>query len=158
MEKIQLKAGSFPYFFQSFYYESLNIMVRLAIADDHALMREAYTLFLTRDPRISVVASCKNGGEAILACRQLRPDVILMDINMTPTNGIEATKAIRLFSSEIKILGISTHTDKSYMTALMRAGANGYVTKNSSAEEMKKAIFLVLEGKEYLCEEIKNIL
>jgi DNA-binding NarL/FixJ family response regulator len=80
-----------------------------------------------------------------------------MDINMAPVNGIEATKAIREFSTQIKVIGISVHTDLPYLNALMLAGANGYVTKNSPAEEMIKAILLVVEGEKYFCKEIADI-
>ena len=80
-----------------------------------------------------------------------------MDINMEPVNGIEATKAIREFSSQIKIIGISVHTDLPYLNALMHAGADGYVTKNSPGEEMIKAIMLVVKGEKYFCKEIAEI-
>jgi two-component system invasion response regulator UvrY len=80
-----------------------------------------------------------------------------MDINMDPVNGVEATKAIREFSREVKIIGISVHTDLPYLNALMHAGANGYVTKNSPGEEMIRAIMLVMEGKKYFCREIAEI-
>ena len=124
-------------------------MVKVLIADDHSMVREAWALLLSRDQRLSIVATCENGEQAISLCREITPDVVLMDINMAPVNGIEATKAIRDFSTEIKIIGISVHTDLPYLNALMLAGANGYVTKNSPADEMIKAILLVVEGEKY---------
>jgi DNA-binding NarL/FixJ family response regulator len=77
-----------------------------------------------------------------------------MDINMEPVNGIEATRLIRKFNQEIKILGNSVHTDLPYVKALMESGANGYVTKNSSGAEMIQAIFEVLNGNVFYCKEI----
>jgi DNA-binding NarL/FixJ family response regulator len=121
------------------------------------MVREAWALLLSRDERLSIVATCENGEQAISLCREIIPDVVLMDINMAPVNGIEATRAIREFSTEIKIIGISVHTDLPYLNALMLAGANGYVTKNSPADEMIKAILLVLEGEKYFCKEIADI-
>ena len=132
-------------------------MVRVVIADDHKLVREAWAFLLSRDPGVSIVATCENGETAITICKELQPDVVLMEINMEPVNGIEATTAIREFSSEIKIIGISVHTDLPYLNALMQAGANGYVTKNSPGEEMIKAIMLVVEGEKYFCQEIREI-
>jgi DNA-binding NarL/FixJ family response regulator len=132
-------------------------MIRVVIVDDHNLVREAWALLLGRDPNISIVATCVNGEEGIAACKDLKPDVVLMDINMEPVNGVEATKAIREFSNDIKIIGISVHTDLPYFNALMHAGANGYVTKNSPGEEMVRAIMLVMEGKKYFCREISEI-
>lgn len=132
-------------------------MIKVVIADDHRLVREAWKQVLGRDKRLSVAAICENGYRAVEACRNLAPDVVLMDINMDPMNGIEATKTIREFSHEIKIIGISVHTDLSYIHALMQAGGNGYVTKNSSGEEMIEAIMLVMDGQQYFCREIADI-
>jgi two-component system invasion response regulator UvrY len=132
-------------------------MVKVVIADDHNMVREAWALLLSRDPRLSIVATCENGEQAVAICKEINPDVVLMDINMEPVNGIDATRAIREFSSEIKIIGISVHTDLPYLNALMLAGANGYVTKNSPGEEMIKAIMLVVKGEKYFCKEIADI-
>jgi two-component system, NarL family, invasion response regulator UvrY len=133
-------------------------MIKVVIADDHRLVREAWNLLLSRDKRLSIVAICENGDEVVEVCRSMRPNVVLMDINMEPVSGIEATKSIREFSEDIRIIGISVHTDLPYVNALMQAGANGYVTKNSSGEEMIRAIFLVMEGQQYYCKEITDII
>lgn len=132
-------------------------MIKVIIADDHTMVREAWALLLSRDPNLSIVATCENGEQVIALSKDLRPDVVLMDINMKPVNGIEATKAIRDFSGDIKIIGISVHTDLPYLNALMQAGANGYVTKNSPGEEMIKAILLVSKGEKYFCREIAEV-
>lgn len=133
-------------------------LVKIVIADDHHLVREAWTLLLSRDKRLKIVAVCDGGEQVVEACREHRPDVVLMDINMEPVNGIDATKEIRTFSKQIKIIGISVHNDLAYVNALMQAGANGYVTKNSSSEEMIRAIFETIHGREYLCKEVTDIL
>jgi len=132
-------------------------MVRVIIVDDHTLVREAWALLLSRDPNISIIATCENGEDAINMCKSMNPDVVLMDINMEPINGIDVTKVIREFSKEIKIIGISIHTDLPYVNALMQAGANGYVTKNSPGDEMIRAMLLVMEGETYICKEIAEI-
>ena len=133
-------------------------MIKVIIADDHKLVREAWNLLLSRDKRLSIIAICENGFQVIEACKTLSPDVVLMDINMEPISGIEATRAIREFTDDIRVIGISVHTDLPYVNALMQAGANGYVTKNSSGEEMVKAIMLVMDGKQYFCKEIADVL
>ena len=132
-------------------------MIKLIIVDDHLHVREAWSWVLNQVPRISVIAQCSNGQEAIEAAKRLQPDVILMDIHMTPVNGIEATRTIRQFSSHIKIIGVSVQAERSYVNEMLRNGANGYVTKNSPSTEMVAAIHEVLAGNTYLCEEVGHL-
>ncbi|MBS1601996.1 MAG: response regulator transcription factor [Bacteroidetes bacterium] len=132
-------------------------MIKLIIVDDHFHVREAWSWVLNQVPRISVIAQCSNGQEAIEAAKRLQPDVILMDIHMTPVNGIEATRTIRQFSSKIKIIGVSVQAERSYVNEMLRNGANGYVTKNSPSTEMVAAIHEVLAGNTYLCEEVGHL-
>ena len=132
-------------------------MIRIIIVDDHFHVREAWSWVLNQVPRINVIAQCANGREAIETARKLQPDVILMDINMAPVNGIEATRAIREFAPDIKIIGVSVQAERSYVNEMLRNGANGYVTKNSSSAEMITAIDEVLAGKTYLCEEVGHL-
>lgn len=129
-------------------------MVRLVIVDDHRMVREAWKRVLSRYERISVIAVCENGEQAVDAARKLQPDVMMMDITMTPVNGVDATKRIRTFNTDVKIIGVSVHSDLAHVNAIMNAGANGYVTKNSSGEEMINAIMQVMEGRNYMCKEI----
>jgi DNA-binding NarL/FixJ family response regulator len=132
--------------------------ITILIADDHTLIRETWSFILNSDPKFQVVAECGTGEEAIEKARQLHPDIVIMDINMPGINGIEATEQIKKISPESKIIGVSLHTQPTYARKMMQKGAMGYVTKNSSREEMFKAIEEVYEGKKYICEEIKNIL
>lgn len=129
-------------------------MVRLIIVDDHKLVREAWRLLLNRDPRIQVIDVCESGEKAVVAARELKPDVMLMDITMEPMNGVEATAAIREFDTAIKIIGVSVHSDLAHVNAIIGAGANGYITKNSSGEEMVSGIMEVMSGNTYVCKEI----
>jgi two-component system invasion response regulator UvrY len=129
-------------------------MVKLILVDDHLHVREAWGWVLNKDPRIEVIALCASGKEAVEAAQLLQPDVILMDIHMQPMNGIEATRAIRKFSPDVRIIAVSIQAERSYVNEMLRSGANGYVTKNSPGSEMVAAIYEVLEGKTYICEEI----
>ena len=132
-------------------------MIKLIIVDDHFHVREAWSWVLNQVPRLNVIAQCANGQEAIEAARTLQPDVILMDIHMTPVNGIEATRIIRGFAPDMKIIGVSVQAERSYVNEMLRNGANGYVTKNSPSTEMVTAIDEVLAGNIYICEEVRHL-
>ena len=132
-------------------------MIQLIIVDDHFQVREAWGWVLGQVPGISVIAQCANGQEAIEAAERLQPDIMLMDIHMNPVNGIEATRIIRESSPDIKIIGISVQVERSYVYEMLRSGANGYVTKNSSSQEMVIAIDEVLAGKTYICDEVGHL-
>jgi two-component system invasion response regulator UvrY len=132
--------------------------ISILIADDHTLVRETWSFILNTDPRFSVVAESGSGEEAVEMAKKLRPNIVIMDINLPGMNGIEATQQIRKFSPGSRILGVSLHTQPTYARKMMQKGAMGYVTKNSSREEMFKAILEIQSGKKYICDEIKNIL
>lgn len=132
--------------------------ITILIADDHTLVRETWSFILNTDPRFSVIAESGSGEEAVELARELRPNIVIMDINLPGMNGIEATQLIRKFSPGSKVLGVSLHTQPTYARKMMQKGAMGYVTKNSSREEMFKAIIEIQAGKKYICDEIKNIL
>lgn len=130
--------------------------VSILIADDHKLIRETWSYILNNDSRFEVVAECGDSEEAVEVARTKRPQIILMDINMTPISGFEATERIRKVSPASKIIGVSMHSQPAYAKKMLQMGAKGYVTKNSSKEEMIKAILEVNSGNKYICEEIKN--
>lgn len=132
--------------------------ISILIADDHTLVRETWSYILNSDERFRVVAESGSGEDAVEQAKRLRPEVVIMDINLPGMNGIEATHLIRKFSPASKILGVSLHTQPAYARKMMQKGAMGYVTKNSSREEMFRAITEVQQGRRYICEEIKNIL
>jgi two-component system invasion response regulator UvrY len=132
--------------------------ITILIADDHTLVRETWSFILNTDARFNVIAECGSGEEAVELAKQLRPNIVIMDINLPGINGIEATQQIRKFSPASKILGVSLHTQPTYARKMIQKGAMGYVTKNSSREEMFKAIIEVQNGRRYICDEIKNIL
>ena len=132
-------------------------MIKLIIADDHERIRQAWVFILSRNPEIKILAECKSGTEAILAVKKYCPDVILMDINMEPMNGIEAARIISHTCDKTKIIGMSVHAEMAYVNKMFKVGAIGYVTKNSTSEEMMTAIKFALAGKPYLCTEIREL-
>lgn len=130
--------------------------ITVLIADDHALIRDAWKMLLNADPRFHVVADSNNGTDALEKARQSRPQVVLMDINIPGINGIDIIPLLRKYVPGTKIIGVSNHTQPAYAVKMMHKGAMGYVTKTSSLKELIKAITEVLEGRKYLCEEIRN--
>src|SRR5258705_12602193 len=132
--------------------------ITLLITDDHKLIREAWSSILNSDPRFKVIAETGSGEEAVELANQLRPNIVILDINLPGMNGFETIPLIRKFSPGSKILGISLHTQPTYARKMIQKGALGYVTKNSSREEMFTAIIEIHNGRKYICDEIKNIL
>ena len=132
--------------------------ISILIADDHTLVREASSFILNADPRFKVVAEAGSGEVAVELAKQLHPDVAIVDINLPGINGIETTELIRKFSPGTKILGVSMHTQPAYVRKMIQKGAMGYLTKNSSSEEMCNAIMEIQSNRKYICDEIKNIL
>jgi two-component system invasion response regulator UvrY len=130
--------------------------IRIVIVDDHPLIRETWTLLLELDNRFIVIAQCSNGAEAIEAADELNPDIILMDINMHPVNGFEATRKIVNKNPSAKIIGMSVNNQPSYARNMLQSGAKGYITKNSTKEEMTSAITTVHNGRQFICEEVKQ--
>ena len=130
--------------------------ITILITDDQALVREAWSFILGSNPKFQVVAECSSGEEAIKKSIELRPNIVIMDINLPGMKGIEATEQIRKYSPASKIIGVSMHSEPAYVSKIMNAGALGYVTKNSHPEEMFKAISEVAADRKYICDEIKN--
>ncbi len=130
--------------------------ITVMIADDHKLIRETWSYILSNDDRFEVIAECGDSEHAVEVARDKKPQIVLMDINMMPISGFEATERIRKVSPVSKVIGVSMHSQPAYAKKMLQIGARGYVTKNSSREEMIKAILEVQEGNKYVCEEIKN--
>jgi DNA-binding NarL/FixJ family response regulator len=132
--------------------------ISILLVDDHKLIRESWSFILNSDPRFQVIGETSSGDEAIEIAKNKRPQIVLMDVNMTPLNGFDATKLVRKYSPGSKIIGISMHSMPAYARRMLQMGAMGYVTKNSSKDEMIAAIIEVNNGKKYVCDEVKNIL
>ncbi len=132
--------------------------ITILLVDDHKLIRDSWSFILNSDPRFQVIGETSAGEEAVEIAKTKRPRIVLMDVNMSPMNGFDATRQIRKFSPGSKVIGISMHTMPAYARRMLKMGAMGYVTKNSSKDEMINAIVEVNNGKKYVCEEVKNIL
>lgn len=132
-------------------------MIKIALADDHHQARDTWSFVLSTNKAFNMVAKCCNGQEAIDAAGKYLPDVFLMDINMEPVNGIEATEIITRKFPGIKIIAMSIHAEAIYVKRMLKAGAMAYVTKNSSYQEVFFAITEVFAGRKYICEEVQSL-
>jgi DNA-binding NarL/FixJ family response regulator len=132
--------------------------ITILLVDDHRLIRDSWSFILNSDSRFEVVAETSSGEDAIELAKSKKPDIVLMDVNMTPVNGFDATKQIRKFSPGSKVIGVSMHSMPAYAKRMLQLGAMGYVTKNSPKDEMITAILEVHDGRKYICDEVKNIL
>ena len=124
--------------------------VRIVLVEDHKVMREGLRMVLDREASMEVVGEADDGLEAIKLVQELRPDVVVMDVSMPGLNGLKATEALKKALPSTKVLILTRHADVSYVQRLLRAGANGYVLKQSVAEELVRAIRRVAAGQKYL--------
>ena len=130
--------------------------IRVILVDDHKMVRETWRMLLENYRGLEVIKECDSGMEAIYEAAMLDPHVILMDVNMYPMNGFEATRKILKSAPHIRIIGMSINNQPGYARNMLQLGARGYVTKNSSREEMYMAIREVMNGKTYICAEVKQ--
>lgn len=128
--------------------------IRVVIVDDHQMVREAWKMLLHDQENIQIIAECSSGIEALKHVPELDVHIVLMDINMSPVNGFEATRKLLKRVPHIKIIGVSINNHPGYARNIMQLGAKGFVTKNSPREEMIKAIQEVMKGKTYICKEM----
>lgn len=132
--------------------------ISVMLADDHTLLREGLKKLLEEDENISVVGEASDGREAIQKVESLNPDIVLMDIAMPNLNGIEALKQIKKKFPKIKILVLSMHKNDEYVLQSFKAGASGYIIKDSAATEVFEAIKIVGKGEPYLSSKISKII
>ena len=129
--------------------------IRVLIADDHAMIRDGLGALLREDPRIEVVGSAADGRAALRLARELKPDVIVMDIAMPEMNGVEALRELRAGSPEARVLILSMFSTLEHVQQALNAGASGYLLKESAGTELKSAIEQVHAGRRYLSREIE---
>lgn len=127
---------------------------RILIAEDHNLLRAGLRIMLSQEADLEVVGEAENGKEAIRAADLLAPDLVLMDLTMPGTNGMEAIAEIKKRHPAIRILVLTIHRADEYIQEALRAGADGYVLKDASQDELRLAVRSVLAGKSYLSEDV----
>jgi two-component system response regulator NreC len=124
--------------------------VRVMLADDHQMMREGLRAFVSRQTDMEVVAEADNGNTTVASAQEVQPDVLVMDVSMPEVNGLRATEILHESHPSIKVLILTRHTDRGYLQQLLRAGARGYLLKQSGSEELVRAIRAVAGGQSYL--------
>jgi two-component system invasion response regulator UvrY len=129
-------------------------MIKLLVVDDHRLVRIGTARLLSDIEGFEVVGQAASGEEAVDMVRDLKPDVVLMDVQMAGIGGLEATRRCLRLDPELKVIAVTMHEDEPYPSKLLRAGAQGYVTKRADVDEMVLAIRKVAAGQRYISSEI----
>ncbi|MDQ2711480.1 MAG: response regulator transcription factor [Acidobacteriota bacterium] len=132
--------------------------VRILLADDHTILRKGLRLLLERESDFGVVAEASDGREAISAVSRELPDVVIMDIAMPMLNGIEATKRISAEHPKTAVIILSVHSDEAYILRALKAGARGYLLKDSAEQDLIHAVRIVAAGKAYFSPAVSKIL
>jgi DNA-binding NarL/FixJ family response regulator len=131
--------------------------VRVLLVDDHKMMREGLRVLLAGAPDIEVVGEACDGRAALDLVRTLTPDVVVMDVGMPEMNGVEATRQIRTAHKRVRVIALSTHTDRRYVHHMLDAGACGYVLKIAAHDELLRAVRAASQGRAYLSPEIAGL-
>lgn len=124
--------------------------IKVMIADDHILMREGIRQLLEFDGEIEVIAEANDGEECLEKLKTIKPEVLLLDINMPKKNGIEVLESIRNQNLKVKVLILTVHNEIEYLLKAVDIGVDGYILKDSESAELKRAIITVLEGESYI--------
>jgi two-component system, NarL family, response regulator LiaR len=127
---------------------------RLLIVDDHALVREGLRTMLQGEDGIEVIAEANDGQQALTLCRELKPDLVLMDVRMPVMDGLEATRRIKDEMPQVSVMMVTMHENPDYLFEAVKAGAAGYVLKDASGERLLGAVRRTLEGESPLNQEL----
>lgn len=130
--------------------------INLLIADDHTMFLQGIVSLLEQEPEINIVGKAVNGIEALEIIKQQAVDLIILDISMPEMDGIELSKILKKEYPAVKILIVSTHSNASIISRLIRIGVNGYLLKNAEKSELLKAITTIAEGEDYFSEETEE--
>ncbi|MBC8554788.1 MAG: response regulator transcription factor [Candidatus Brocadiales bacterium] len=130
--------------------------MKVILADDHMIIRDGLRALLERQPDMKVVAEADNGRIALQYAKELTPDVVIMDIGMRELNGIDATRQIVKMSPGVKVLALSMYSDKRFIKEMLKAGASGYMLKDSAFKELIDAIRVIIGNKTYISPSVAN--
>ncbi len=131
--------------------------MRILLVDDHKMMRDGLRAILEKEEGLTVVGEAASGREALTLAHSLRPEIVVMDISMPDLNGVDATRRLLAEMPRIKIIGLSMNSDRRYVVAMFKAGAVGYLLKNSASEELIHAVRAVTDDLTYVSPSIASI-
>lgn len=129
---------------------------RILLVDDHELMREGLRSILEKEEGVEIAGECASGREAVALARELEPDVVVMDVGMKDLNGIEATRQIRSELPKVEVIALSSHSDSRYVSAMLEAGACGYVLKANAYSDLRRALQAARDHKSFLCADVTH--
>lgn len=124
--------------------------IKVLLVDDHAMFRAGIRALLESEGRVEVVGEASSGDEGVDRVRELKPDVVVMDLSMPDSNGLEATRRIAALGLETKVLVLTVHAEEEYLVPVVEAGASGYLTKTSADVDLMEAIKVVARGQVFL--------
>ena len=130
--------------------------IKLFLVDDHRMVVDMWASMLGADPKFEIVGTSLDAEKALEEIKTQLPNVVLLDITLPGISGIELAKSLREKVPNVKILGVSKHTNIILIKQMLMSGASGYVSKTSSFDEMKTAIITVNEGQRYICRDVKD--
>lgn len=123
--------------------------IRILLVDNHKILRDGICSILKGYPDMEVIGEAANGITALRLAEELSPDIVIMDISMPDLNGIDATRRIIAKHRKIKVIALSMHHDKQFISEIFKAGASGYLLKDCAFDELEHAVRIVMDGKTY---------
>ncbi|MCF8367664.1 MAG: response regulator transcription factor [Bacteroidales bacterium] len=132
--------------------------IQILLADDHQILRDGLRNVIEKSTHLKVIGEASDGREAVKLCYQLKPDVVVMDVAMPGLNGVEATRQILLENPDMKIIALSMHSNKRFISGMFKAGAYGYLLKDSDSDELITAIKTVARNQKYISQRISGII
>jgi DNA-binding NarL/FixJ family response regulator len=131
--------------------------IRVVLADDHQMVRDGLRSLIEDAPDMEVIAEAEDGRRAVELALELRPDVVVMDVAMPDLNGIEAAAKITSEAPNVRVVGLSVHSDRRFVQGMLSAGASGYVLKDAAFEELEDALRAAAAGRVYLSPDVAGV-
>jgi len=135
----------------------MPMSIRILLVDDHKIVRDGLRTLIEKEAGMEVVGEAQNGREGLKLTRELLPAVVIMDITMPDMNGIDATRSILEEHPDVKVIALSMHSDRRFVSGMLEAGASGYLLKDSAFEELARAVHTVVTDQTYLTPSITGI-